>query len=122
MSAFKVDEGVYTRAFSQADLEESKEDAIRDGYEPYPSTTDTDYYFMIRELGGIATNAYVDGRNSRYGSNNYRNSINGIESCIMELAFISVDEDLEHIKNNKDGYVEGVVNGINEWVKQSTQE
>ena len=40
----------------------------------------------------------------------------------MELAFISVDEDLEHIKNNKDGYVEGVVNGINEWVKQSTQE
>lgn len=122
MSAFKVDEGVYTRAFSQADLEEAKEDAIRDGYEPYPSTTDTDYYFMIRELGGIATNAYVDGRNSRYGSNNYRNSINGIESCIMELAFISVDEDLEHIKNNKDGYVEGVVNGINEWVKQSTQE
>lgn len=122
MSAFKVDEGVYKRAFSQADLEEAKEDAIRDGYEPYPSTTDTDYYFMIRELGGIATNAYVDGRNSRYGSNNYRNSINGIESCIMELAFISVDEDLEHIKNNKDGYVEGVVNGINEWVKQLTQE
>lgn len=117
MSAYKVDDGVYTRSFSQADVDESKEEAVRDGFEPYPTTTDTDFYFMIRELGGVATNAYVDGRNPRYGCNNYRNSINGIETCVMELAFISVDEDLEHILNNKEGYVRGVVNGVNEWVK-----
>lgn len=121
MSAYRVDAGVYTRGFSEEDLEEAKAEAVNKGFEPYPATTDTDYYFMIRELGGIATNAYVDGRNSRYGINSYKDSMNGIESCILELGFISVDEDLEHIVNNRDGYVRGVVNGINEWVKTITE-
>lgn len=117
MLAFRVSDGVYTRAFSQSDIDSSRQDAVNDGYEPYNMTTDTDYYFMIRELGGKATNAYVDGRNTRYGSNRYRDSRNGIESCIIEFGFISVDEDLNHILNNKDKYIEGLVNGINNWVK-----
>lgn len=119
MLAFKVSDGVYTRAFSQSDIDGSIQDAINDGYEPYDMTTDTDYYYMIRELGGKATNAYVDGRNTRYGSNNYRDSRNGVESCIIEFGFISVDEDLNHIINNKDKYIEGLVNGINKWVKNT---
>ena len=36
------------------------------GYEPYPITTDTPYQYTIREVGGIATNAYADGRNKTY--------------------------------------------------------
>lgn len=117
MTAYKVIDGVYRRSFSQGDVDEAIKGAKKGGYEPYPVTTDTDFYFMIRELGGVATNAYVDGRNPIYGCNNYRNSINGVETCIMELAFISVEEDLNHILTNKEGYVRGIVNGVNVWVK-----
>ncbi len=112
MSAYKVDNGIYSRAFSEGDIAQSQSSAISDGFTPYEITPNTDYYFMIRELGGVATDAYVDGRNPEYGSNLYRDSKNGIEVCIVELGFISVSEDLNHILNNKDKYVEGIVNGI----------
>ncbi len=115
MSAFKEVDGVYYRAYSEADISENKAGAQKNGYEPYNITTDTDYYFMIRELGGVATNAYVDGRNPKYGSNNFRNSRNGVETLICELGFISVDEDLEHILNNKELYVKAIVEGFETW-------
>ncbi len=112
MNAFKISDGVYTRAFSQSDVNESISEARAGGYEPYNVTTDTDYYYMIRELGGIATNAYVDGRKSTYGANLYKNSNIGIESYIIELGFISIDEDLNHILNNKESYIKGIVNSF----------
>lgn len=115
MKAFKLSDGVYTRAFSSADIKESRADAIAGGYAPYDNlTTDTDYYYMIRELGGIATNAYADGRKKPYGVNLYKDSNHGIESYIIELGFISIDEDLEHILNNKDKYIEGIVKSFTE--------
>jgi N-acetylmuramoyl-L-alanine amidase len=112
MSAYKIDQGIYTRAFTDGDISESQNAAVKDGYTPYNVEPNTDYYFMIRELGGVATGAYVDGRNTKYGSNLYRDSLNGVETCIIELGFISVDEDLNHILNNKNKYVDGIVNGI----------
>lgn len=40
---------------------------------------------MLRETGGIATKAYVDGRNPNYGKNMFYNSNIGVEAYLLEL-------------------------------------
>ncbi len=122
MKAFKIEPGVYTRAFSADDVADSMSEAAAGGYEPYNIDTNTDYYYMIRELGGIATNAYVDGRKTTYGANRYVASIQGIESYIVELGFISVDEDLQNLLSNKDKYVESMVTSINSRFQRQSSE
>ncbi len=112
MSSFKVADGLYTRAFSAGDMADSRNYAIEKGMVPYDVAPNTDFYFMIRELGGVATGAYIDGRNPDYGTNLYRDSLNGVESFILELGFISVDSDLNHLIENKAQYVEGIVKGL----------
>lgn len=121
MTSFQITPGVYTRAFSENDVADSKSEAAAGGYEPYDVDTTTDYYYMIRELGGVATNAYVDGRKTTYGTNRYVASIQGIESYIIELGFISVDNDLQNLITNKDKYIEGMVAAINSRFKKSTE-
>lgn len=112
MAAFQIVPGVYTRAFSENDVAESRSEAAAGGYKPYNVDTNTDFYYMIRELGGIATNAYVDGRKATYGANRYVASIQGIESYIVELGFISVDNDLQNLLTNKNKYIDGIVSTI----------
>lgn len=121
MAAFQISPGVYTRAFSKDDVADSRSEATAGGYEPYNVDTDTDYYYMIRELGGIATNAYVDGRKTTYGANRYVNSIQGIESYIVELGFISVEKDFQNLLTNKDKYIDGIVDAINSQYQKSTE-
>ncbi len=57
---------------------------------------------MLRETGGIATGAYIDGRNKEYGKNNYYNSNIGIEAYLLELGYINNDKDREHVLNNQE--------------------
>ena len=40
---------------------------------------------MLRETGGIATKAYVDGRNPNYGANMFYNVNIGGEAYVLEL-------------------------------------
>ena len=63
---------------------------------------------MIRETGGIATNAYVDGRNKEYGKNYYYDSNRGTETYLIELGFMNSNADITNIINNKELYVEGI--------------
>lgn len=77
--------GVYVRTFRDFEIEEGIEEAIEAGHEPYDITNDTPYLYMIRETGGIATKAYVDGRNTEYGKNKYYNSNIGVEAYLLEL-------------------------------------
>ena len=58
--SYKVADGVYVRNYSRSEIESSNASAKSAGYEPYNLTTDTPYLFMVREPGGIATNADVD--------------------------------------------------------------
>ena len=64
--------------------------ANKKGYEPYKITTDTPYLYTIREVGGIATNAYVDGRNKDYSKNEYYRTNQGIECYQIELGYINL--------------------------------
>ncbi len=104
----RVNDGVYVRNFSRYEIETSANSNKEAGYEPYDLTTDTPYLFMVREPGGIATNAYVDGRNELYGENPYYNSNMGVESYLIELGFMNSNSDFANILNNRNLYVEGI--------------
>lgn len=104
--------GVYVRNFTNADILAFKTRSNRDGYEPYHITTSTPYLYIIRETGGISTNAFVDGRNTDYGTNQYYDSNIGIETYLIELGYMSVDKDLNHIVQNSDNYMEAIAESI----------
>ena len=109
-SSFRKIDGVYERNFTKAEIKSFAKTAEDKGYEPYPITVQTPYLYTIRETGGIATNAYVDGRNTDYSANEYYNSNQGIECYQVELGYIK--NDLEIITNEKENYVKAMVEAI----------
>lgn len=113
---YKVQDGVYVRNYIEEEIIEAKKYASELGYEEYNITTDTQYMFMIRETGGIATNAYIDGRNTKYGVNKYYNSNIGAEGYLLELGFMNYSNDLNNLLNNKNAYVEAIAKSIQEYL------
>ena len=59
----KISDGVYTRTFTESDISDSFDEYRKKNMKAYDITTKSNYYFMIRENGGIMTGAYVDDRN-----------------------------------------------------------
>lgn len=111
-NSFKMAPGVYVKNFTQNMINEYINTANRKGYEPYNITLDTPYLYTIREVGGIATNAYVDGRNTSYEANKYYNSNQGLECYQIELGYIK--NDLQIIKQEKEQYVSAIAEVIAE--------
>lgn len=111
-NSFKKGEGVYVRNFTQSIINEYANTANKKGYEPYNITLDTPYLFTIREVGGIATNAYVDGRNTAYSANKYHNSNQGIECYQIEMGYIK--NDLPIIKIQMEQYITAISEAIME--------
>ncbi len=109
-SAFKYQEGVYIKNYTSKEIREAEAAAKRKGYEPYNITEQTPYYYTIREVGGLATNAYVDGRNKDYSKNEYYKSNQGLECYQIELGYIKTDLDI--IKGEKEGYIRGITEAI----------
>ncbi len=110
-NSFKQLDGVYVRNFTKQVIKEYENTANKKGYEPYNITLDTPYLYTIREVGGIATRAYVDGRNTSYSANRYYKSNQGIECYQLELGYIK--NDLEIIKNEEDEIVRAIAETIN---------
>ena len=54
-------------------------------------------------MGGVATGAYVDGRNKEYSKNEFYDSNHGIECYQIELGYIK--NDTEIIENEIDSYI-----------------
>ena len=108
----KVIDGVYMRVYSNADIKSLVNEAKRDGYEPYNFTDHETYYYFVRETGGINTHAFSDGRNPKYKANPYRNLNQGIEAYLCELAYISNNDDVKNIINNKDGYIKALKESV----------
>lgn len=109
---YNVANGVYVRTFTEKGIQESIKEANKKGYKPYDIKQDTPYLYMLRETGGIATGAYVDGRNPDYGKNMYYDSNIGLEAYLLELGYINNRSDLQNMLINEDGYVEGIVKTI----------
>lgn len=112
----KVSEGVYVRTFTESQISSSAKDARKKGYEPYNITTSTPYLYMIREIGGIVTGAYIDGRNKEVGTNMYHDSNIGVESYLIELGYIINKTDLDNMLNNQSAYVEAIAKSIEEYI------
>lgn len=108
----KVADSVYSRNFTQKDIDSSMREYQEKNLMPYEITTNTNYYYMIRETGGIVTGAYVDGRNSEILANPYVKSNVGTESYILELGYLSNKNDLNNVINNIDKYALGIAVSI----------
>lgn len=109
-NSFKKGDGVYVRNFTSNVINEYINTANKKGYEPYNLTLDTPFLYTIREVGGIATNAYVDGRNTSYSANKYYKSNQGIECYQIEMGYIK--NDLEIIKTQMEQYVTAICESI----------
>ena len=78
----------------------------------YDITTKSNYYYIIRETGGIITGAYVDDRNEEIVGNPYVLSNVGAEAYLLELGYISNKNDLNNMIDNMDKYVEGITKSV----------
>lgn len=107
---YKVSDGVYVRNFTQTEINTYANTAVKNGYENYNITLDTPQLYTIREVGGIATNAFVDGRNKNYSANKYYDSNQGIECYQLELGYIKTDLDI--LLNVKSEYVQAICDTV----------
>ncbi len=108
----KVIDGVYMRTYSKEDKAALAKEAKQLGYEPYTVGDGVTYYYFIREVGGIMTKAFSDGRNPKYKENIYRNLNQAAESYLCELGYISNNNDLRKIINDKDGYIQALKESV----------
>ena len=108
----KIFDSIYSRNFTQENIDSSMKDYKEKELNPYEITTNSNYYYMIRETGGIVTGAYVDGRNSEILGNPYVKSNVGTESYLLELGYLSNKDNLNNVINNMDKYVEGIAVSI----------
>ena len=108
----KVFNGLYTRTFTESDIESSIQDYLDNNRQPYDISTKSNYYYIIRETGGIVTGAYVDNRNADIIGNPYVKSNVGAEAYLMELGYISNKNDLDNLINNMDKYSSSIADSI----------
>lgn len=118
-SSFRIKNGVYFKYFKQKDIDESRQSLLEEEMLPYDITLGAPYMYMIREVGGIHTYAYIDGRNEVYGLNKHYNSNHTAEPYLIELAYINYSEDLAKVLNNPKEFSSAVSNAIKEYLNIS---
>ena len=115
----KIDKGVYYTYFTKKDIQESKEEMLDNNLEPYDIKVGSPYMFMIREVGGISTGAYIDGRNDKHGLNKYYNSNKTAEPYLIELGYMNYKKDLGKIVNKKESFSKAISSALEEYLKIS---
>lgn len=118
-SSFRVKNGVYFKYFKQKDIDDSEEYMLENEMEPYDITLGAPYMYMIREVGGIHTYAYIDGRNEYYGLNKHYNSNHTAEPYLLELAYINYSEDLRKVLNSPEKFSNAISGTVKEYLNIS---
>lgn len=113
-SGYRKADGVFVWNFTKDVIKKFGDTANNKGYEPYNITTDTPYQYTIREVGGIATNAYADGRNMSFAANRFYNSNQGIECYQVELGYIKTD--LDKILYNREAFTSSIKDAVKEYL------
>ena len=116
---FKLENGIYYKYFRQSDIDESKESMLEDDMEPYNILLGSPYMYMIREVGGMNTGAYIDGRNEYYGVNKHYNSNHTAEPYLLELAYINYPNDLKKVVDNPELFSNAISKSIKDYLKLS---
>jgi len=91
---YKLQDGVYQKNYNKDSISRVTSNLEKQGIEPYNLTTDTPALYTIREVGGLATNAYVDGRNPNYSANKYYNSNQGIECYQISIGRLKYEKEI----------------------------
>lgn len=113
----KVDTGIYYTYWDADEIEEERKESLSHNLEPFEIEEYTPEMYMIREVGGLSTHAYIDGRMELYGLNPYYDSNHTTMGYLLELGYMSYDPDLENIINNPEAYSIGIAEGINEYLE-----
>lgn len=116
---YKVSNGIYYTYFTESDIEDSKNDMLDKDMNPYDIKEGVPYMYMIREVGGINTGAYIDGRNDYYGLNNYYNSNHTAEPYLLELAYINYNNDLKKLVNSPEDFSIAISEAVKEYLNIS---
>jgi len=112
---YKLYNGIYMRSFSESEIISSLEGYNKKGYVPYNITTKSNYYYIIRETGGIVTGAYVDDSNlEKVGQNPYYNSNRGSESYVLELGYITNSGDFAIIESKHEEFADALLMSVKE--------
>jgi len=110
---YKMFNGIYTRNFTEGDVLSSLKGYEDKGYDPYDVSTNSNYYYMIRETGGYMTGSYIDDSNpEKVGVNPYYNSNIGNETYLLELGYLSNSSDLSIINNSTDTIAKAISDAI----------
>lgn len=115
----KISNGVYYTYFKKQNIKDSSNDMIANNMKPYDIKVGSPYMYMIREVGGINTGAYIDGRNEEHGLNKYYNSNKAAEPYLIELGYMNYKKDLENIVNKKDAFAKAISKSIEEYLNIS---
>jgi len=118
-NSFKLKDGVYYQYFKQSDIETAKEDMLKENNKPYNIVLNSPYMYMIREIGGIHTSAYIDGRNEDYGLNKYYNSNKTPEPYLFELAYINYPNDLNKVVDKPELFSKNISKAIKDYLELS---
>jgi len=110
----KLDDGVYYTYFD----EEQVTNILSNSDYTYNIQVGAPEMYMIREVGGKMTKAYIDGSNERYGLNSYYDSNQTTEGYLLELAYLPFVSDLEQLLNNKQGFVNAIVDATNKYLQK----
>ena len=86
---------------------------------PYDIKLGAPYMYMIREVGGVCTYAYVDGRNDYYGLNPYYNSNKVSEPYLIEMAYMNYDSNLRKVVKEPKLVSNAIVESIVEYLNLS---
>lgn len=96
----RIDKGIYFEGFTKESIKDVNEQYQKKNLKSYEITLNAPEMFMIREVGGRVTHAYVDGRNKSHGLNKYYDSNQTAESYLLELGYITYTDDLNIIVNS----------------------
>lgn len=113
---YKLKDGVYYTYFKQSDIDESKKSMLDNNMLPFDIKLNAPYMYMIREVGGIHTYAYIDGRNEYYGLNKYYNANQTAEPYLLELAYINYESDLSKAVNNPELFAQAIASALKEYL------
>ena len=113
----QVYKGVYHTYFTKQDVKESKEEMLNNNLKSYDIKAGAPLMYMIREVGGVNTYAYIDGRNDKHGINKYYNSNKTAEPYLIELGYMNYKKDLQNIVNKKEAFSNAIASALEEYLK-----
>ncbi|MBO4361011.1 MAG: N-acetylmuramoyl-L-alanine amidase, partial [Eubacteriaceae bacterium] len=119
-SYYMAAKGVWVRLYNEDDVKETNAEAAGYGAKkPYENLTvmKTNWYYMIREVGGVSTGAYTDGRHSGWPANPYWNSNDTCEGYIIECDYVDNPVSLQRLLDHPLDYARGIAEAFCEYAE-----